>query len=109
MFIYLVQEEIDGIPDEPVAFWSEEKADEYFIRLVNEHRAKDTLKLWDIESATDYIMSHWGEWGVRSFIVRVPNRESEDAKKKERPNARSTRAAGTDDATDRAKTRRETQ
>ena len=69
-FIYIVQTEFQGVPEEPEVYACEKKADEAYINYVNDYTDSET-KTYD--EAYDVMHKNWGcsDGAVRMFTPEV--------------------------------------
>lgn len=72
MKIWLIQEEHDGIPAEPEPFLNGEAMEnEVHARICDYYDLDATIT--DIDEAFDLMCDRWSDWGVRTYMITIPN------------------------------------
>lgn len=70
--VYIVQQEFQGLPDSTLAFSTWEKAEERYLKVVNDfakQRGDDSIE--DYHEAENWMEANWGYNGVRIFVVDI--------------------------------------
>lgn len=70
--VYIVQEENDGMPDDPEVFEDRAEAEAYYIQLANDRHEANYATF---DEAVDMVGDKWGSWGVRLFDAVIRKRK----------------------------------
>lgn len=66
--VTVVQEEQDGLPEDPEVFKNEADADAYYIARIND---RFSTEFTTMDEALDYMNANWGSWGIRIWVTTI--------------------------------------